>query len=374
MLIDQIALKEIGRSIQIDQLGIASAEPLETMREALERRIREGRLTPFEEKNPALRLTPDHLLDGCVSIITLAVPYDRPAPAEPFQPVGPKGLVSRCARGQDYHRVVEEKAAQLVKKIEETANISLRHKILTDRSPLLERELTRRSGLGLIGENCTLISPVYGSYVALGTILLDIAIEPDLANEETCLKCGKCREVCPTGALTEPYIINPHRCLSYLSQASGVFPSGLRASLGNRLYGCDSCQDCCPLNQEIDSSSLTEFSKVLFPAEPQLFVLLKMTRKEFDITIRLTAAGWRGKTTLQRNVVIALGNSKDQDAVKPLIRVLENDPRPLIRLHAAWALGQLGGRQAIFALGKSAERDPEENVRLEALTALGEAS
>ncbi len=99
-----------------------------------------------------------------------------------------------------------------------------------------------------------------------------------------------------------------------------------------------------------------------------------MTRKEFDTTIRLTAAGWRGKTTLQRNAVIALGNSKDQDAVKPLTRVLENDPRPLIRLHAAWALGQLGGRQAIFALGKSAEWDPEESVRLEALTALGEDS
>jgi epoxyqueuosine reductase len=95
-----------------------------------------------------------------------------------------------------------------------------------------------------------------------------------------------------------------------------------------------------------------------------------MTRKEFDSTIGLTAAGWRGKTTLQRNAVIALGNSKDPDAIKPLARVLENDPRPLIRLHAAWSLGQINGRQAKFAIGKSMERDPEASVRREALAAL----
>jgi epoxyqueuosine reductase len=370
MLIDQITLKKIGRSLNIDQTGIVSAEPLTSMLGPLEKRISEERVTPFEEKDPALRITPDHLLPGCQTIITLAVPYHWPTPAAPSDPVGPQGLVSRCARSIDYHLVVENKAAQLVGKIEETAKKPLRHKILTDRSPLLERELARRSNLGLIGENCTLINHVYGSYVALGTILLDIAGEPNLPNSETCLKCGRCREACPTGALIEPYIINPHRCLSYLSQASGVFPAELRASLGGRLYGCDRCQEACPLNQEVDSSTLTEFSSILFPAEPHLLALLNMTRKEFDSTIGLTAAGWRGKTTLQRNAVIALGNSKDPDAIKPLARVLENDPRPLIRLHAAWSLGQINGKQAKFAIGKSMERDPEASVRREALAAL----
>ena len=266
--------------------------------------------------------------------------------------------------------IVEKKAAKLVEKIEAITKKSIRQKILTDRSPLLERELARHSGLGLIGENCTLINPLYGSYVALGTILLDLAIEPDQPNEEICLKCGRCREACPTGALTEPYIIDPYRCLSYLSQASGLFPANLRTHLGNKLYGCDICQEVCPLNQEVAASPLAEFGAVHFPAEPDLPALLTMTRKEFDTTIRLTAAGWRGKTTLQRNAVIALGNCKNQDVVKPLARILENDARPLIRLHAAWALGQLGGQPAEFALGKSAERDPKEAVRLEALAAL----
>jgi len=342
MVIDKRFINRIGETLDLDQIGVTTADPLTSMLSPLEKRIREERLTPFEEKDLALRISPEHLLAGCQTIITLAVPYHWPAPAAPVNPEGLRGLVSRCARSIDYHLVVENKAAQLVRKIEETAKKPLRYKILADRSPLLERELARRSNLGLIGENCTLINPVYGSYVALGTILLDIASEPDLPNDKTCLKCGRCREACPTGALIEPYIINPHRCLSYLSQASGVFPAELRASLGSRLYGCD----------------------------PDLLALLRMTRKEFDTTIRLTAAGWRGKTTLQRNTVIALGNSKSRDAVKPLARILENDPRPLLRLHAVWSLGQIGGREAKFAIGKSLERDPEASVRQEALNAL----
>jgi epoxyqueuosine reductase len=370
MVIDKRFINRIGETLDLDQIGVTTADPLTSMLSPLEKRIREERLTPFEEKDLALRISPEHLLAGCQTIITLAVPYHWPAPAAPVNPEGLRGLVSRCARSIDYHLVVENKAAQLVRKIEETAKKPLRYKILADRSPLLERELARRSNLGLIGENCTLINPVYGSYVALGTILLDIASEPDLPNDKTCLKCGRCREACPTGALIEPYIINPHRCLSYLSQASGVFPAELRASLGSRLYGCDRCQEVCPLNQEVAISPLTEFGAVLFPAEPDLLALLRMTRKEFDTTIRLTAAGWRGKTTLQRNTVIALGNSKNRDAVKPLARFLENDPRPLLRLHAVWSLGQIGGREAKFAIGKSLERDPEASVRQEALNAL----
>jgi epoxyqueuosine reductase len=138
MLIDQQTIKESGLLLQIDQVGVATAEPLESMREPLERRIREGRLTPFEEKNPALRLTPEQLLAGCRTIITLAVPYDRPATAAPVDQEGPKGLVARCARSVDYHLIVEKNAAQLVEKIEAITKKPIRQRILTDRSPLLE--------------------------------------------------------------------------------------------------------------------------------------------------------------------------------------------------------------------------------------------
>jgi epoxyqueuosine reductase len=371
MLIDHNIIIKLGRQIQIDQLGVTSAVPLDGMRNILERRILEERITPFEEKNPALRLSANHLLSGCRSIITLAVPYNATsAQTVAIQPPGPKGLVARCARSSDYHQVVEEKATMLVSKIKDLGGKPFNYRILADRSPLMEREIARRSGLGLIGENCTLINSVYGSYVSICTILLDFEVETSFPVEDKCRQCGKCRESCPTAALTGPYVLNPYRCLSYLTQAAGTFPRELRSRLGARIYGCDLCQEVCPHNDDAAPSPLPEFNFDLFPAEPLLLPLMDLTRREFDTTIKLTAAGWRGKTTLQRNAVIALGNSGDPAALKPLARLLENDSRTVIRLHTAWALGRLGGKQARITLEKSAERDPDESVRLEALLAL----
>jgi len=363
-------LKELAKSAGISQLGVTAAEPLNYMQYRLQKRIDEGRLTPFEEKNHSLRLSPQDILAGCRSIIVLAVPYLISDNYQPEDNNGPRGLVARCARGFDYHNLVEQKAGQIVKLIEAETGSSFGYRILCDRSPLLERELACQAGLGLIGENCTLINSRYGSYTALGTILVSLDLEVDDPLEKPCYQCKLCYEACPTGAIEEPYILNPHRCLSYLSQASGIFPREMRCFLGNRIYGCDRCQEVCQCNRAVDYSPFSEFSFPLFMAEPMLIPLLTITRKEFDQTIGLTSAGWRGKTTLQRNAVIALGNSHDQVAVRPLSRLLENDSRPLIRLHAAWALGRISGSKARFALDKARQNDPDTDVKEEAMFAL----
>ncbi|HHX86656.1 MAG TPA: epoxyqueuosine reductase, partial [Firmicutes bacterium] len=160
------------------------------------------------------------------------------------------------------------------------------------------------------------------------------------------------------------------RCLSYLTQCPGVVPEVIRPLLGNLLYGCDRCQEVCPYNQGLVNTARPEGLFPFFPAEPRLIPILSMTRKEFSSTIALTAAGWRGKTTLQRNAVIALGNLKHREAVAPLIRMLAQDPRPVIRLHAAWSLGAIGGARARFYLEKCRQQDPHGPVREEARKAL----
>jgi len=359
-------LQSLGVSAGVDQIGVVSAKPLYYMKERLQRRIEEGRITPFEEQNPDLRLSPGHLLEYSQSIITLAIPYAMPA-CNHYLPVKePRGKVARCAMGIDYHHAVEEKAKKLVRLIKSETGKNFNYRVLSDRSPLLERELAFNSGLGRIGENCTLINPKYGSYIALGTILTDLFIEPDQPVEGSCNYCGQCRKSCPTGALIEPFIINPYLCLSYLTQATGIFPRKIRPLLGSRIYGCDQCQEACPLNDDVEKAPFPELAFPFFPAEPFLIPLLKMTQKEFKLTIGLTSAGWRGKTTLQRNAVIALGNSRDKQAVEPLIDILKNDPRSVIRLHAAWALGQIGGHKALYALEKCYQNDPEEEIRNEA--------
>lgn len=363
-------LNEIAKSVGLSQVGISTADPLTSMQERLERRKSEGRITPFEERDPAARISPAKLLAGCRSIITIAVPYTVPETELKNFSGEPRGIVARCAIGLDYHRVVEKKADELVSALKRAATNDFNYRILTDRSPLMERELARQSGLGIIGENCTLITQKYGSYVALGTILIDKETELSPPEDGPCRSCGKCRDACPTGALLEPYIINPLRCISYLTQAGGVFPREFRTQLGNRIYGCDACQDVCPYNHAVTLAPYQEISFPFFPAEPLLLPLLSLTRREYDLTINLTSAGWRGKTVLQRNIVLALGNSSNPDVVPHLARLLENDPRPLIRLHTAWSLGRLGGPKALFALQKSAEKDPDPDVREEALFAL----
>jgi epoxyqueuosine reductase len=374
MLISAEKLKELAGSVGISEIGIAAAEPLIYMQSRLQRRIDEGRLTGFEEKNPSLRLSAEHLLAGCRSIITLAAPYAAASETRTAAGEEPRGLVARCARGIDYHYLVESKAAAIVSLIKKETGSDPAYRILTDRSPLLERELAYKSGLGLIGENCTLINPRYGSYTSLGTILIKADLPPEKPESQVCSTCGECRKACPTGALSEPYIINPFRCLSYLTQASGIFPREMRPFLGARIYGCDLCQEVCPQNKTAQCSLLPETAFSFFPARPLLIPILKMTQKEFDMTVGLTSAGWRGKTTLQRNAVIALGNSGSPAAVSMLARLLENDPRPLIRLHSAWALGATGGARSKLCLEKSYMNDPVSQVREESARALEEAT
>ncbi len=375
MTISLKKLKTLAAQAGVEQIGAVAAVPQYYLKERLQRRAEAGRVTPFEENDPAKRIYPERLLDGCRSIVTLALPYAAPQSDQPRPANEPYGAVARCAQGLDYHLLVERKAEAVVALLKKETGAELRVRILVDRNPLVEKELASQSGLGIIGENCLLQTPRYGSFVALGVILLTGEIEYDAVTEiktasRRCLSCGKCRAACPTGALLEPFMLDPYRCLSYQTQASGIIPASYRSLLGNRLYGCDRCQEVCPANETAAPSPFPEAAFSFFPAEPLLLPLLRMTQKEFSQTIGRTAAGWRGKTTIQRNAVIALGNSGNTGGYRPLADLLETDPRPVIRLHAAWALGRLGGDKARYSLEKSRRSDPEDMVVMEVNRAL----
>lgn len=374
-------VREIALEAGLVVAGVAGTGTEGGLRERLEKRLQEGRVTPFEERETERRLNPGLALPGCRSMIMVGSPYlAAPEPGDSALPAdGPRGEVARCARGADYHLLLEQRALALVERLRRELPGPLRCRFLCDRSPLVEREAARQAGAGWIGENCALAAPNQGSFIALGAILLDIDLEPGGQMPDYCLHCGCCRGACPTGALVEPYILDPYRCLSYITQASGVVPAPFRPLMGVRLYGCDRCQEVCPHNRVEESlspghsGSLSPgpflnaaregqgFSFPFFPASPILLPLLRMSRQEFAHTVGLTAAGWRGRTVLQRNAVIALGNSGCGEAVPDLARLLKEDPRPVIRLHAAWALGALGGARARYYLERCLwwEQNPE---------------
>ncbi|NLZ32478.1 MAG: tRNA epoxyqueuosine(34) reductase QueG [Firmicutes bacterium] len=366
-------LAEMAAEAGLEMAGVAPAAAPPRLRALLQRRLDEGRVTPFEEGDPARRVDAAGLLPGCRSIIVVAMALPCTGEESPAPAAGPRGLVARCARGPDYHLLLASRAKRLLAMIAEKLPAAPAARILVDRSPLVERELARLAGLGWIGENCTLITPSAGSYAALGTILLDRALEESAPLPQGCLACGRCREACPTGALREPYILDPYRCLSYITQAPGIVPAEMRPLMGARLYGCDLCQEVCPHNAALPAEGGTKEQPApfsFFPAQPLLEPILQMTRKEFDCTVGLTAAGWRGKSILQRNAVIALGNSGDSDAVPALAHVLKRDSRPLLRLHAAWALGRIGGSRARRSLELQLQRETEPAVIAELRQAL----
>lgn len=366
-------LAELAAAAGLEIAGIAPPAAPAALATRLQRRAEEGRVTPFEEKDLTSRLTPERLLPGCRSIIVFGISHAGPEREERPAEKELRGEMARFARGPDYHLTLKARAERLLELLGKELPGPLESRILIDRSPLVERELARQAGLGWIGENCTLITPAFGSYVSLGTILLNRALEPGSPLRQGCQQCGRCLEACPTGALLEPSVIDPRRCLSYVTQARGAVPAALRPLLGARLYGCDRCQEVCPQNRSPEKPAVKTARPAPFtpfPAHPLLLPILEMTRKEFAGTVGLTAAGWRGKGTLQRNAVIALGNSGNRDTVPALSHLLKDDPRPLLRLHAAWSLGQLGGAAARRHLEQQLHREEEPAVLEELRLAL----
>lgn len=351
-----------------DLIGICGPDKLTEVEEILTRRQKEGYLTPFTPACVEERVNPARVFPGVKSIISVGLAYARPRAEEPHPqlkkgktPGKPEltGRMARFARGRDYHVVLREKIDSLMEEWQQSLGYTIKWAAYVDTGPLPDRAVAWRSGLGWYGKNCTLISPELGSWFVLGTILADIYLEPDRPLQGGCGECDRCLRACPTGALEEPYRLNAYRCVSYLTQVPGFIPRELRQAMGRQIYGCDICQQVCPHNLRAEPDN----------HEPDLERFLTLSNREFRDSFGKTTAGWRGKKVLQRNAVIALGNSGSPEALPALTRAVE-DPRPEIRGHAAWALGQIGGPEAKAVLEKALAKELRPEVKSEIARAL----
>lgn len=367
-------IKRAAPDLGIDEIGFASAEPFFALKDILLRHRALGRESGFEEPDLGLRTDPGRHMDNPRSIIAVAVAYPAKMKHPPKSAPGAyRGVIARSAWGEDYHKVVRERLERLAAFIRERVP-GVRTEIMVDTGALSDRAVAERAGIGYVGKNCALITRRHGSWVYLGEMLTDIPFEPDDRITDECGDCTLCLDACPTGALVGPGQIDAKSCLSYLTQTKGFLDDKWKRKIGNRLYGCDTCQIVCPKNRGMNWTHHAELAPDPEVVKPLLKPLLTISNRAFKEKFGNSAAAWRGKKPIQRNAIIALGHFRDESAVPELGRLLLDDPRPEIRGTAAWALGRIGGGEALRLLNEAAERETDERAREEvrrALAALG---
>lgn len=359
-------MKDAAPSLGIDAIGVASAAPFTTLKQRLIRHRELGRESGFEEPDLDKRTEPSLLFDEPQSIVAIAVAYPAKLSNPPkSEPGARRGIMSRSAWGEDYHRVLRDRLAKLEAWLRERVP-DMRAESMVDTGALSDRAVAERAGIGWSAKNCAIISPELGSWIYLGEMITNMPLPPDEPVTESCGSCTKCIDACPTGALVGPGELDATKCVSFLTQTKGMLTDEYMRKIGNRLYGCDTCQIVCPVNKGKNWTHHPELQPDPELAKPLLLPLLQMGNREFKERYGHTSSAWRGRKPIQRNAVIALGNFKDKSAVPELIRIVRDDPRPVLRGTAAWALGRIGGAEAEEAL-RSARLAEQDEEALEAI-------
>ncbi|MFN2448610.1 MAG: tRNA epoxyqueuosine(34) reductase QueG [Candidatus Baltobacteraceae bacterium] len=320
---------------------------------------------PYGEAYARTASDPSHILEGAQAVICIAVPYRMPVP----RPTLLQGRVSNYAWPVDYHRRIQAMLRELAQRIDECAGGPV-CAVACDTKPLAERAFAAQAGLGWIGKHTNLISPAAGSFVFLGEVVTTLPLQADPPLRKTCGSCARCVPACPTRALRGDYTIDAVKCISDLTQRTDAIPRDMRALIGTWIWGCDICQEVCPPNERVLPPIETAPPASSAAAAPQLVELLKLRSGEFKRTFAPTAMGWRGAAVLRRNAAVALGNALDRSTVPALVSSLQADPHPMVRGHAAWALGRIGSAAAIGALQAGARSEDDASVREEIRAAL----
>jgi epoxyqueuosine reductase len=299
---------------------------------------------------------------GIRSIVCCAFAYATPPPRG-RNPLA--GRVSNYAWSSDYHVRVRDALSRIGRALDAAAGGPVTS-FACDTRPLSERAFAARAGLGWIGKHTNLIAPRLGSFVFLGEVFASVEIAPDPPLRTSCGSCTRCVTACPTGALRGDYTIDARRCISDLTQRTDAIPREMRPLMGQWVWGCDVCQEVCPPTQLAGSSGdAAAAPRDSQTAQPSLLQLLELRSGEFKRRYRPTAMGWRGAAVLRRNAAVALGNALDRAAVPALARALETDPHPMVRGHAAWALGRIGSSGSLEALRRRRTAETDIEVREE---------
>lgn len=389
-------LKSRALDLGFHRAGIAAPAPPQRAVEAYRRWVDAGHHGTMgymaDPVSAARREDPGLTLPGVRSVLVVMhrYPHEDP-PGVPHDPA--RGVVARYARGADYHDVIRPRLDDLHRDLEGYLGRPVAGRAYADTGPILERALGSQAGLGWRGRNTMLLHPRSGSWELMGVLLLELELPPDPPfTRDHCGTCTRCIPACPTGALlgrdaSGAPVLDARRCISYLTiELKGAIPGELRSLMGNRVFGCDICQEVCPWNGAKPAGSWPAAEASYSPREgldgPDLVEwterLLDMSGKEYLRTYAGSPLARPRRQGMLRNLCVALGNlvrsqaRPDPRSVAVLVRAL-GDPHPLVRQHAAWALGQASSDEARAALSARSALEPHQAVRDE-IQAVGEAT
>lgn len=298
----------------------------------------------YLEKHLPLKTDVRQLLAEAKSVISLAMNYYTVDPPKALAEDPERGQISRYAWGDDYHELIRKRLLALVQFIKQAAEAELKTRVCVDTAPVIEREYAQKAGIGWIGKNTNLIHWQSGSWYFLSEILVSVALESETPTlRGSCGTCTRCIEECPTDAIIEPNLLDSRLCISYLTiELKESIPKQLRPKMGNLIFGCDICQEVCPWNSKAVPTPEPGFHPRDGNLAPKLLSLIGMTQQEFSRRFKGSPIKRAKRRGFLRNVLVAIGNWGDRRAV-PVLKSALADDEPLIRSHAAWALGRIGG-------------------------------
>jgi epoxyqueuosine reductase len=354
-------LEERAREAGFDLVGVMRAEPLEEGGKRLREWQEAGMAADMGYMHRPVELLsdPKRLQKSAKSVVSLGVSY---YPGEHPENTEGGGRIARYAWGRDYHEVIKGRLFRLREDLEEVLGVRIKARGFTDAVPLLERSAAQHAGLGFFGRNSCLINDRVGSYFFIADLILDLELEPDEPGTGTCGRCTRCMDRCPTGAIKAPGVVDARLCISYLTiENRAEIPRDLRPLVSDWSFGCDVCQEVCPYNKrKAARSRWPEFSEGA-GAGPYLEiedVLGIRSEEEFERRFAGTPLTRPGRAGLLRNCCVAAGNLGLDKAVPALVRCLLEDESPLVRSHAAWALGEIGGAERALREAAGVELDP----------------
>lgn len=338
-------LLALGRNSGLHQVGVASAEVLHRARQALNERKSQGlhNQMQFTYRNPNRSTDPTAALPSAKSVIVGALSYSTQMPEQPEK------LSARVARyvWSDYYAQLRESLRQIAKQLESDG---FRAVVLADDNAIVDREVAYQAGLGWFGKNSNLLIAGAGSYFVLGCVVTNASlVVAEKPVEDGCGSCRRCLDNCPTQAIIAPGVIDANKCLAWLLQKPGVFDRDFRVALGDRLYGCDDCQEVCPPTVRFEKrTSVIADEPVKHDDRANAWVSVQKILLADDESLLKEFGAWyianRDPKWLRRNALVILGNIGDADdkLVVELLQKYCNHGDAILRSHAVWAAARLG--------------------------------